>query len=172
MVTNKYILSALLLAGTMSLSLPAMAAQPGFYFGAGLGSGHDVVLDQDAAAGKLFFGFNVNPYLGLEMAYVNLGSSYLDYYGDEFTQDGASFELVGYLPVTPYFNLFGKVGLFNWTVSSNYYYASSSGTDNTYGFGLTGQVAPQIWLRGEYQRFLDIAGGDVDLVSASIEFHF
>ena len=172
MLSKKYVLPVLLLVGSVSLSLPAVAAQPGLYFGAGLGSGHDVVLDQDSSAGKLFFGFNVNPYIGMEVAYVNLGSNYIDYYGDKFTQDGASFELVGYLPITPYFNLFGKVGLFNWTASSNYYYAYDTGTDNTYGFGLSAQVAPRIWLRGEYQTFMDIAGGDVDLVSASISFHF
>lgn len=172
MFSKKYVMPALLLAGAMSLPLPAIAAQPGMYFGAGLGSGHDVVLDQDSSAGKLFFGFNVNPYIGMEVAYVNLGSNYTDFYGESFTQDGATFELVGNLPLSPYIDLFGKVGLFNWTVSSNYYYASTSGTDNTYGFGISAQVAPRLWLRGEYQTFMDVAGGDVDLISASLSFHF
>ena len=173
MLSKKVIVSSVVLAGAMSLPLYAQAAQPGFYFGAGLGQGNDVVLDQTSAAAKLFGGFNVNRFLGMELSYVNLGSNYVDYYGYGFTQDGVSYEFVGYLPVSPYVDLFGKVGIYNWTVSSNYYYnASTSGSDSDYGFGLSAQVSQRVWLRGEYQKFQNIAGGDVNLASVSLSYHF
>lgn len=174
MLSKKYIASSVLLAGAMSLPLAANAAQPGFYFGAGLGQGSDVILDQTSAAAKLFGGFNVNRFLGMELSYVNLGSDYCcDAYGNTFTQEGVSYELIGYLPVTPYVDLFGKVGLFSWNVGSNYYYyASEQGTNNDYGFGISAQVSQRVWLRGEYQKFLDVAGGDVNMASVSLSYHF
>lgn len=172
MFSKKSIASALLLAGSMSLPLATQAAQPGFYVGGSLGQGQDVVLDQTSAAYKIFGGFNINRFLGMEVAYVNLGSNYTDSYGDSFTQDGGSFDFVGYLPIGPYLDLFGKVGIYNWTVSSNYYYASSHGSNNDYGFGIDAQVAPRVWVRGEYQKFKDVAGGDVNLASVGISYHF
>lgn len=173
MFSKKSMTTALVLAGSMSLPLGAEAAQPGFYVGGSLGQGQDVVLDQTSSAYKIFGGFNVNRYLGMEVAYVNLGSNYVDRYGDTFTQDGGSFDLVGHLPIGPNVDVFGKFGIYNWTVSSNYYYyASTHGTNNDYGFGIDAQVAPRIWVRGEYQKFLDVAGGDVNLASVGLSYHF
>ncbi|MBI1424497.1 MAG: outer membrane beta-barrel protein [Gammaproteobacteria bacterium] len=173
MFNKKSLAPAVLLAGTLATPLVAQAAQPGFYLGFGLGQGNDVVLDQTSAAGKFFGGFNVNRFLGLELAYVNLGSNYCcDTFGSSFTQDGVSYEIVGYLPVSPYIDLFGKVGIYNWTVSSNYYYASDSGSNNDYGFGVNARVSRNVWLRGEYQKFQDVAGGDVNMASVGFTYHF
>lgn len=171
---KKYIVSSVLLAGILCLPFSTHAAQPGLYVGVGLGQSDDVILNQSTSAAKLFGGINLNRYLGMEISYVNLGSDYCcDAYGNTFTQDGVSYELVGYLPVSPYVDLFGKVGLFSWSITSNYYYYSSErGTNNDYGFGISAQVTPQVWLRGEYQKFLDVAGGDVNLASVSLSYYF
>lgn len=167
-------LNALLLASIIGIAPSAHAADPGFYFGGGLGQGDDKVLDQTSAAAKLFVGFNMNPFLGLEFAYVNLGSNYVDIYGRDFTQDGGSFDLVGYLPLSPFVDLYARGGIYNWTVSTNTYYSygARSGTSNDYGFGISTEVSPRLRLRGEYQKFLDVAGGDVNLVSVSLAYHF
>lgn len=173
MSRKKQLVSAALVAGAISLAPAAHAAQPGFYAGAGLGQGDDLVLNQTSSAYKIFGGYNVNPFLGMELAYVNLGSNYVDAYNYGFTQDGVSYELVGHIPVGPSVDVFGKVGLYSWTTSyNNVYGASGQGTDNDYGFGLSARVAPQIWLRGEYQKFLNVAGGDVSMASVSMVFHF
>lgn len=169
---KKSIVTSLVLAGAMALTPAAHAAPPGVYYGVGIGQGDDQILNQTQAAAKLFAGYNVNRFLGMELSYVNLGSNYIDYYGTSFTQDGVSFDLVGYLPVSPYLDLFGKVGMYNWTVSDNYYYASSQGTDSDYGFGVSTQVSRYTWLRAEYQKFQNVAGGDVNLASVSLSFHF
>jgi hypothetical protein len=168
MLNKKYSASSVLLAGAMCLPLSAHATQPGPYLGIGVGSADDVILNENAAAAKFFAGINVNRFLGLEVSYVNLG----DYVNGAITQDGVAYELVGYLPVSPYVDIFGKVGMFNWTVSSNYSYASAQGTNNDYGFGISAAVSPRVWLRGEYQKFMDVDGGDVNLASVSISYHF
>lgn len=172
MLNKKTILSAALIAGAVSLTPAAQAAEPGFYVGGGLGQGNDLVLQQTSAAYKIFGGYNINDFLGMELAYINLGSNYVDVNNNSFTQDGVSYELVGHLPINPNLDLFGKVGLYNWTASTNYSYASAQGTNNDYGFGLSARVAPQLWLRGEYQKFLDVDGGDVNMVSVSMSYHF
>lgn len=169
---NKYIVSAALIAGAISLAPAAQAAQPGFYVGGGIGQGDDLVLHQTSSAYKIFGGYNVNPFLGMELAYINLGSNYVDVNNNGFTQDGVSYELVGHIPIGPTLDIFGKVGLYNWSASTNYSYASVQGTNNDYGFGLSARVAPQLWLRGEYQKFLDVDGGDVNMTSVSVSYHF
>lgn len=166
MFKTKSIVSGALLAATMSLSLSAHAAQPGLYLGAGLGSADDVILNETSAASKIFAGINLTSFLGLEVSYVNLG----DYVNGIVTQDGVAYEVVGYLPLTPYVNLFGKVGAFDWRVRSGG--LSNRGTDSDYGFGLNAEVSPRVWLRGEYQKFLDVDGGDVNLASVSVSYHF
>lgn len=178
MLNRKTILSAALIAGAISLTPAAQAAEPGFYVGGGIGQGNDLVLNETSAAYKIFGGYNVNPFLGMELAYVNLGSNYTLYdssTGNYYTgtQDGVSYELVGHLPIGYNIDIFGKVGLFNWSNSYNYVYApSAQGTNNDYGFGLSARLAPQLWLRGEYQKFLDVNGGDVNMASVNIVYHF
>jgi len=172
MSKHKIFVTALLLTAAIGLAPTVHAADPGFYAGIGLGQGDDRVLNQTSAAAKLFAGFNFNPFLGVEFAYVNLGSNYVDINGVGFTQDGGSFDIVGYLPLTPYVNFFARGGIYNWTVSSNYYYGYTTGSSNDYGVGISTEVSPRLWLRGEYQKFLDVAGGDVNLISVSLAYHF
>jgi OOP family OmpA-OmpF porin len=180
MNSTKYFASAVLLSTVISAPIAAHAAQPGFYAGLGLGQGDDLVLDQTQTAFKMFGGYNFNRFIGMELSYVDLGNNYTDYYGTSFTQDGLSYEIVLNLPVSPTIDLFAKYGLYSWTVSSNYYYyngynyyySSTSGTNDDYGFGISAQIAPRLWVRGEYQKYMDVAGGDVSMVSASIAYHF
>lgn len=166
MLKTKSIVSGALLATTLSLPLFTHAAQPGPYIGIGLGSADDVILDETSAASKIFAGINLNRFLGMEVSYVNLG----DYVNGAVTQDGVSYEVVGYLPISPYVNVFGKVGAFDWRVRSGS--LSARGTDSDYGFGLNAEVSPRVWLRGEYQKFQDVDGGDVNLASVSVSYHF
>ncbi len=166
MFRTKTLVASTLVATTLSLSLSAHAAQPGFYLGVGLGSANDVILNESSAASKLFAGINLNSFLGMEVSYVNLG----DYVNGAITQDGVSYEVVGYLPLSPYVNVFGKAGMFDWQVRGGG--LSTRGTDGDYGFGINAEVSPRVWLRGEYQKFLDVDGGDVNLASVSVSYHF
>jgi hypothetical protein len=166
MFNTKSLVATTLLAANISLPLAAHATQPGLYAGVGIGSADDVILNETSAGSKLFAGINVNRFLGMEVSYVNLG----DYVNGAVTQDGVSYEVVGYLPISPYVNVFGKVGAFDWRVRSGS--LSVRGTDSDYGFGINTEVSQRVWLRGEYQKFLDVDGGDVNLASVSVSYHF
>jgi OOP family OmpA-OmpF porin len=161
--------SSLLLALGSAMILPfgpVQAAQPGAYFGIGAGSAHDDILDEEDTAFKFYGGVNLTPNIGLELGYVDLGS----YANGALTQDGISYELIGYLPLAHNIDLYGRAGFFSWEVAN--YFTSHTGTDPTFGFGLQAQLQHHISLRGEYQTFLDVDGGDVELYSASVNFHF
>lgn len=162
---NRY-LSTLITAAALGLPAMASAVQPGVYFGVGLGSADDEILQETATGSKLFGGINVTRFIGVEVSYINLG----EYVNGAIEQDGLAYELVGYLPLNYNVDLFGKVGMFNWEVRSGPYYVR--GTDPSYGAGISVILNPNVNLRGEWQLFTDVDGGDVDLYSASISYHF
>ena len=159
-------LLTLFTAATLGLPAAASAVQPGGYLGFGIGSADDELLQETDTAAKLFGGFNITRHIGVEFSYVNLG----DYVNGAIEQDGIAYELVGYLPLSYNVDLFGKVGMFSWEVSSGPFYVQ--GTDPTYGAGVSVALNPNLNLRGEWQLFTDVDGGDVDLCSAGISFHF
>lgn len=151
---------------TMLPFATAQAAQPGAYVGVGAGSAHDDILNENESAFKVFGGVTLTPHIGLELGYVDLGS----YFDGALEQDGISYEIIGYLPITESLDIYGRGGFYSWEVSTAF--GSNSGTDPTFGFGLQAQLAHNVSLRGEYQTFLDVDGGDVDLYSASLNLHF
>jgi hypothetical protein len=144
----------------------SQAAQPGPYLGAGVGESDDEILNESASAYKLFAGVNLAPYIGLEFSYVDLG----EFANRQLWQDGIAYEVVGYLPMAPNLDLIVRGGFFDWQVADRF--SSVSGTDATFGLGVQAQLNRHLSLRGEYQSFFDVDGGDVDLLSASLSFHF
>ena len=162
---HRYLLT-LFTAITLSLPAAASAVQPGGYLGFGIGSADDELLQETDTAAKFFGGFNITRHIGFELSYVNLG----EYVNGAIEQDGIAYELVGYLPLNYNVDLFGKVGTFSWEVSSGPFYVQ--GTDLTYGAGINVILNPHVNLRGEWQTFTEVDGGDVDLYSAGVSFHF
>lgn len=144
----------------------ASAVQPGGYLGFSLGSADDDVFNESDTGYKLVAGYAVNQNLGAEIAFVDLGS-YINGLVDQY---GVSFQGVGYIPLGSNLDLFGKFGLFSWTFDVGF--ATDDGTDLTYGFGGNLRMGKQLSLRAEWERFTDISGGDVDLLSAGITYHF
>lgn len=142
------------------------AVEPGGYIGFSLGQADDDVLNETDTGYKLLGGFNANENIGGEIAFVDLGS----YINGLLDQYGVAFEVVGYLPVANNTDLFGKIGMFAWTVDFAGF--TDDGTDLTYGFGGNFRVADRLSLRAEWERFNDVSGGDVDLLSAGITYHF
>ncbi len=148
------------------LVTPAYAVQPGGYVGFGFGQSDDDVLSETDNGWKVFGGANLSPNLGLELAFVDLG----EFVGGVLTQSGVSYHLVGYVPVSDSFDLFGKIGLFAWKVDA--FGLSNTGTDLTYGFGGEYRMTQQLALRVEWETYQDVDGGDVDLVSAGLSVRF
>ena len=78
----------------------------------------------------------------------------------------------GHLAARRELSAIAKVGFFSWEVEA--FGSTDDGTDAAYGVG--GQFRfgrKKNWgVRLEWERFEDISGGDVDLVSAGVSYHF
>lgn len=148
----------------------AHAAPPGGYIGFSLGSADVKEIDESDSAFKLYGGWTANQNLGLEIAFVDLGS-YPTIFGPADTF-GVAFDVVGYLPVGNNFNLMGKIGIFAWTVDVDLFNASDDGTDLTYGLGVQYDFNNRLSIRGEWEEFSDVSGSDISLLSAGILYTF
>ena len=142
------------------------AAPPVGYIGFSLGSANDDVLSESDTGYKFYGGYTVNNNLGFEIAFVDLGQ----YVGRSLDQYGVAFEAVGYIPLSNNLDLMGKVGLFAWTVEDRYYI--DYGTDLTYGLGVQYDLNNRVYVRGEWEQFTDVSGGDVSLLSAGLVYKF
>lgn len=149
-----------------AISPSAFAVNPGGYFGISGGTAEDDFFNEEDSGLKIFGGANASETFGYEMAFVDLGS----YQGGIWEQYGLAFDLVGYVPIAEKFDIFGKVGLFLWTVDVGF--LTDSGTDLTYGFGVNFVLSDKVSVRAEWENFSDISGSDVSLVSAGLTFNF
>ncbi len=164
---RKHYIQSTFIALSLGLSISTVqAVQPGPYFGAGFGQSDDEILNETESAFKFFGGVNLSENIGLELAYVDLGT----FANGQLNQDGITFEVVGYLPLNPDIDLFGRAGIYDWEVSNGF--ISRNGTEPTFGFGVNVQLDHSLSVRGEYQIFTEVDGGDVDMYSASLSFHF
>jgi OOP family OmpA-OmpF porin len=126
--------AALALAGLAAAAgAQAQENESGFYAGAGVGT-FDVEIDSfddvdetidryesDDTAWKAFAGWRVNPYLAVELAYVNLGSPDDEILPDTFLTvetDGFAPYVVGTLPIGDWFEVFGKAGYYWYDVEA------------------------------------------------------
>lgn len=157
------------LLGTLLTALatgPAVAAEQGPYLGFALSESDDDILNETDSGFKLFGGYTLSPNLGVELAFVDLG----EFSSGNLEQDGLSVHLLGYLPVSQSFDLFGKVGFFNWEVRASG--LTDTGTDISYGFGGEVRVSNQLAIRAEWETYDDVSGGDVDLFSLGLSLRF
>ncbi len=156
----------LLSTGLAMFSMSTQAIEPGPYFGAGIGATDDEILQESDNGFRVFGGINITPNIGLEVAYVDLG----DYVNGTITQEGVTYEIVGYLPISRTADLYGKFGIFDWEVSDGVF--TNEGDDTTYAIGVNVKMSPNLNLRGEWQTYLDVDGGDVDMLSVNISVNF
>lgn len=167
-------------------ALPAVAADNGFYLGAGVGQAgvklEDEILgtqfDYDASSTgyKVIAGWRFFDWLAVEGNYVDLGSGDDEVFGEKLETDvnGVSLSAVGFLPVGPV-DLFLRAGVINWSADlkspSLDLDVSDDGTDLTYGAGAQFRVW-SLSLRAEYERF-DISDADtIDMVSLGVTWTF
>lgn len=144
------------------------AAPLGGYIGFSLGSADVEEIDESDTAFKLLGGWIANQNLGLEVAFIDLGS-YQSGLTDAY---GVAFDVVGYLPLGNNFNIMGKLGMFAWTVDVDILNASDDGTDLTYGLGVQFDVTNRLSLRGEWEEFTDVSGSDISMLSAGMLYTF
>jgi len=161
-----------LFASTVVAPVSAQDEDKGWFIGGSLGRSDDDILNQEASAAKLFGGYQFMKHFGVEFAAVGLGE--FDFLGvpDALDQGGIAVQAVGIVPIGESFALFVKAGFFSWSVEA--FGLTDDGTDGAYGVG--GQVhfgKKKNWgARLEWERFTDVFGGDIDLVSAGVRYHF
>jgi len=140
------------------------------YIGAGVGTSKDEILDkfynETVASGKIFAGLAYNTFSGFEASYAFLGS----FANNQIKQEAVALNLVGFVPLTESFSLVAKAGIY-------YYRLDVSGTttnDNelTYGLGLKYNFNYRNAVRGEWERYNNLGGSDVDMFSVSYSYRF
>ncbi len=136
------------------------------YIGAGVGASKDEILDESAAAGKLFAGLTYNTFSGLEASYAHLGSIA----NNQVTADATALNLVVFAPLTESLRLLAKAGIYYYQLDS--YGVKSNDNELTYGLGLKYNFDYRNAIRGEWERYSHLGGGDVDMYSVSYSYRF
>lgn len=143
--------------------------------------------DNQDFAWKAFGGARFNPMLGVEIGYYDLGDS--DMNG---TTGGSTAKLsnsttgsvvsgVGYVPLSPQLEAFGKAGAMAWESNtrkisgSKTTQADNSGTSILLGGGAQFQLNSNLHLRGEWEHILNIGSDsayetDADLYSLGLSY--
>jgi len=157
-------IAAVLALAAAAFAQPAAAQsmggdRPGFYAGGSVGTN-----DDEELAVRALGGYQINRTFAAELGYHRLGE----------IPGGAkarALELVGlgFIPVGPV-SLYGKLGLFRGDARNG------TNTDLTYGAGVQYDLARNIGLRGEWQRYDGLKSGgrvvDVDVMSLGAIFRF
>ncbi|MEJ2141043.1 MAG: porin family protein [Gammaproteobacteria bacterium] len=170
-------ISAVTLSTLLASSMFASGAMADNYFGVGVGSADLEGVDDSSFK---IFGGTRNGNLGFEVAYHDFGKpeeSYPGLYYASLEPTGIEFSGVGYMPVSPTMDFFGKIGLLMWDVDATFtdytvpvtLTGSEDGNDLIYGVGLQFNSSNNFSLRVEYQAStLDVEGEDIDLENWSV----
>lgn len=112
---------------------------------------------------KVYTGGMVSKMLGAELSYVDLGR--LDRNGGDVRAKGVNLGLVGRLPLSDQFNVFGNIGVvYGWTRTGSPLAGVATGNKSdmnvSYGLGAQYDINRQWALRGDWDAYrLEFAGG-------------
>ena len=184
-----FAMSGLAAMGLMTSVAAHAEREPGFYVGAGVGSGTldfddtDFTIagvDDSDTAFKVYAGYTFGEFISVEAAYIDAGqpTEQIGSFTTQFDLTAVNVSVIGHLELTETFELFGKAGL------ASYDYDAETrlngilvgiGDDNdqdvSYGFGAAYSFAGPFEIRGEYE-FIEIDTGSYDVVSLSGAFKF
>jgi opacity protein-like surface antigen len=194
---NRVIVTAALFA-LMSAGTAAQAAEDnerGFYLGAGVGQFNVQIddvddtdnaiqkLDDDDNSWKLFGGYRFNPYLSLELAYIDFGGPEDSFEGsganNHYSLDISGFApyVIGTIPLGP-IELFGKAGYYFYDVDVTTDLdaldidSSSSDEDFLYGAGIGMTFFEHLNARLEYEKIDSDRVDDADALWLSAAWRF
>lgn len=146
--------------------------------------------DEKDTAFKIGAGAQLNPYVGIEFQYVDLGDFSVDAAAvgnakATFSTSGLGVNLVGTLPFDA-FKLYGKLGYHKLetegkvaTSGSTIFRDEEKENVTSYAFGATYALTPQFELGLEFERYQDLGsddttGGeeDADLLTVGLRYNF
>jgi OOP family OmpA-OmpF porin len=183
------------------LAAPALAQESGPYIGASLGQaehgdtceGANLSCDEKDSAWKIYGGYQFNRFVAVEFGYADLGRSAAGANVGGIvvnpTFEVTAFELsgIGFLPLLDRLALFMRLGVyraetelggtgtaFGITVPIS---GKESNSDLTFGLGIQYGITRNIGLRGEWQQYMKVGGGDtgetdIDVLSVGLLFRF
>jgi len=179
-------LSALAALALMAATAVQADTQPGFYAGAGIGTttvGDDDFdgpgIDDSDTGFKVFGGYYFNENYGVEVGYFDFGEASASLGGDSLSVgvSGLAASVVGRLPVSDMFSLYGKLGFASYDVDVDFNIAgfgsgseSDSDSDLIYGVGGALSFGGNFEARLEYEA-LNV-DGDASMISVSGLFRF
>jgi len=165
------------IVGGMLLVSGAVNAQGVGYVGAAGGQSKvDVSGYEKPSSYKVFYGVAFASSGALELAYNNLGrfkvsgmsDTYLDVSGLELTA-------LGRLPLMDRLSLFARAGFYSWNADATLFgtkIGSDSGTDFTFGAGVSIGITDTVHIQLEYQKYNNVTDGNIDTTYAGLSFSF
>ncbi len=187
---------AMVVAAAALFSLPAAAQKPletGFYIGGALGqatqqdtcariAGPGASCDDTSTAFKILGGYQINRYVAGELGYAELGKATATAGGltDEIKARAWDVTAVGQYPIVDRFSVYGRLGLYFANVKENTNFvgnSSHSNNDLTYGVGVRYDFTRNLAMRGEWQHYSDVGGGnigttDIDVIGIAVLWVF
>ena len=148
----------------------AKQGDSGWYIGAHIGQADvDEINDEDTSF-KILGGYQINKNFAVEGAYIDFGKTSVS--GIEFKANAWEAVAVGILPIGDRFGIYGKAGFF-WGEAKGGGEKDDS-VELTYGVGVQFDLARNLGIRGEYQRYTDVGNGasDIDVMSVGVVFRF
>ena len=141
----------------------------------------DINVDDDDNVFKGFVGYELNPYFATEVFYADLGRTRLEgnnVANTDLESNAYGVNVVGQLPITPWFTAFAKAGLAKWETDVDGNLGDSSldlkdndGTDPVYGVGAQFNFDPFL-VRAEYERYDLDSDYQIDTFTASAGLRF
>ena len=176
-------IKSLLAVAALTVAGSALAQQPSLssvYVGGTIGQsefkdGCNGVSDCDKkdTAWRVLGGYQFNRYFAAELGYHDLGEAS----ASGSSLEGNAWEVVGIgaYPVIDKLSVYGKLGLYRGELESSG--AKETNSDLTYGLGVQYDVHKNVGIRGEWQRYNKIGGGnlvetDVDVLSIGAIYRF
>lgn len=147
----------------------AFAASPTAFYG-GLDVGATKIDDFDSTKTSFggFLGYGFNPFFAVELGYRQLGK--FDYYGADVKAKQTHLSLLGFYPLNPQLDIYGRLGYNNLRAEASYGgYTVGEDTDTgLYGIGLNYSFTPAISGRFEVQK----PSSDTTNYSVGVVFKF
>ena len=175
--------SLVLFAVAILITLPAAAADNGFYLGGSVGQAavatgelgdDEFIVDDDSTGYKVFAGFRMITFLGIEGSYVDLGTT--EEADTEASLKGVQLQGMVYLPLG-IADIFAKGGMISWETEFNRTVAGPAdaltrdGTDPVYGAGVQFRIQ-SFCVRGEVEYFDIESTDEVVMYSVGASYTF
>lgn len=148
-------------------------------------SGAGISCDDKDTSLRLLGGYQFHRNFAVELGALYLGEVQARGPGGTFTVESAALEAlgVGMLPIAERFSLYGKAGIYRAETEARLNTITivatekESNFDLTFGFGLRFDVAKNLALRAEWQRYMDVGGedvgeADIDVISFGVLLKF